>query len=55
MDEELRVMIGIEEALYELMDVDLYSAGISFFSALGFHQRPLETAINESMCRFYIL
>jgi hypothetical protein len=52
MDGQLGVMIDLEEALYMLKKNDMYSAGIAFFSALGYPVEPLDIAINESMSRF---
>lgn len=56
MNDQLGVMIDLEQALYLFTKNDLYSAGIAFFSALGYPIVPLETAINESVFRFvYVL
>lgn len=52
MEGQLGVMIDVEEALYKLEEKNLYSAGLTFFSALGYPVEPLEIAINESMSRF---
>lgn len=56
MEGRLGVMIDMEEALFKLEGKNLYSAGLAFFSALGYPVQPLEIAINESMSRFvYII
>ncbi|KJR47499.1 hypothetical protein UF75_2077 [Desulfosporosinus sp. I2] len=52
MDALVGVMIDVEKALNMCMEKDLYSAGLDFFSALGYPVEPLEIAINESMSRF---
>ncbi len=46
------VMVDLEEALWKLEESDLYSAGLSFFSALGYPVEPLTSIMNESMLRF---
>lgn len=56
MDDRLAVMMELEKALNKFEGANLYSAGLAFFSALGYPVEPLKTAINESMFRFvYII
>ena len=56
MDARLALMVDLEKALNMFEQANLYAAGLAFFSALGYHVKPLKTAINESMFRFvYII
>lgn len=56
MDGRLAVMMELEKALNKFEGANLYSAGLAFFSALGYPVKPLKIAINESMFRFvYII
>lgn len=53
---DLAVMMDLEKAFNKFEGTDLYSAGLAFFSALGYPVKPVKTAINENMFRFvYII
>lgn len=52
MDAQVGVMFDVEKALDMFIEKNLHSAGLAFFSALGYPVEPLEIAINETMSRF---